>query len=82
MHRLSDACVVKLPTVWRSWMFEAAIELLWLALRSAPAKSVRAFDWSSVVNQFAILFGATARQSTLNISEGRIRRSFEAEMVL
>jgi transposase-like protein len=37
---------------------EAAIKLLWLALRNVLAKSVRAaFDWKSVMNQFAILFG-------------------------
>jgi putative transposase len=37
---------------------EAAIKLLWLALRNVLAKSVRAaFDWSSAMNQFAILFG-------------------------
>jgi putative transposase len=37
---------------------EAAIKLLWLALRNVLAKSVRAaFDWNSAMNQFAILFG-------------------------
>jgi transposase-like protein len=37
---------------------EAAIKLLWLALRNILAKSVRAaFDWKSAMNQFAILFG-------------------------
>jgi transposase-like protein len=37
---------------------EAAIKLLWLALRNVLAKSVRAaFDWKSAMNQFAILFG-------------------------
>jgi putative transposase len=37
---------------------EAAIKLLWLALRNVLARSVRAaFDWSSAMNQFAILFG-------------------------
>ncbi|TDY26116.1 transposase-like protein [Paraburkholderia sp. BL6665CI2N2] len=37
---------------------EAAIKLLWLALRNVLTKSVRAaFDWSSAMNQFAILFG-------------------------
>lgn len=37
---------------------EAAIKLMWLALRNVLAKSVRAtFDWKSAMNQFAILFG-------------------------
>lgn len=37
---------------------DAAIELLWLALRNILAKSVRAtFDWKTAMNQFAILFG-------------------------
>jgi putative transposase len=37
---------------------EAAIKLLWLALRNVLNKSVRsAFDWRSAMNQFAILFG-------------------------
>jgi putative transposase len=37
---------------------EAAIKLLWLALRNGLTKSVRAaFDWKSAMNQFAILFG-------------------------
>ncbi|GAB2873663.1 hypothetical protein GCM10027093_06570 [Paraburkholderia jirisanensis] len=37
---------------------EAAIKLLWLALRNVLAKNVRsAFDWRSAMNQFAILFG-------------------------
>jgi putative transposase len=37
---------------------EAAIKLLWLALRNVLNKSVRAaFDWKSAMNQFAILFG-------------------------
>jgi len=37
---------------------EAAIKLLWLALRNVLAKTVRsAFDWKSAMNQFAILFG-------------------------
>ena len=37
---------------------EAAIKLLWLALRNVLAKSVRsAFDWKRAMNQFAILFG-------------------------
>ena len=37
---------------------EAAIKLLWLALRNVLAKSVRAaYDWKSAMNQFAILFG-------------------------
>ncbi|HEX3382582.1 MAG TPA: IS256 family transposase, partial [Paraburkholderia sp.] len=37
---------------------EAAIKLLWLALRNVLAKSVRAaFDWKTAMNQFAILFG-------------------------
>ncbi|EBA50355.1 DNA-binding response regulator [Burkholderia pseudomallei 305] len=36
---------------------EAAIKLLWLALRNVLAKTVRAaFDWKSAMNQFAILF--------------------------
>jgi putative transposase len=35
---------------------EAAIKLLWLALRNVLAKSVRsAFDWKRAMNQFAIL---------------------------
>ncbi len=37
---------------------EAAIKLLWLALRNVLAKTVRAaFDWKSAMNQFAIMFG-------------------------
>ncbi len=37
---------------------EAAIKLLWLALRNVLAKSVRAtFDWKAAMNQFVILFG-------------------------
>jgi transposase-like protein len=37
---------------------EAAIKLLWLALRNVLNKSVRqAFDWKTAMNQFAILFG-------------------------
>lgn len=37
---------------------EAAIKLLWLALRNVLGKSVRsAFDWKRAMNQFAILFG-------------------------
>ena len=37
---------------------EAAIKLLWLALRNVLNKSVRAaFDWKSAMNQFAIMFG-------------------------
>ena len=37
---------------------EAAIKLLWLALRNVLSKSVRhAFDWRKAMNQFAILFG-------------------------
>lgn len=37
---------------------EAAIKLLWLALRNVLNKSVRAaFDWKAAMNQFAILFG-------------------------
>lgn len=37
---------------------EAAIKLLWLALRNVLAKSVRStFDWKRAMNQFAILFG-------------------------
>ncbi len=37
---------------------DAAIKLLWLALRNVLNKSVRqAFDWKSAMNQFAILFG-------------------------
>lgn len=37
---------------------EAAVKLLWLALRNVLAKSVRAtFDWKVAMNQFAILFG-------------------------
>jgi transposase-like protein len=37
---------------------EAAIKLLWLALRNVLAKSLRAaFDWKAAMNQFAILFG-------------------------
>lgn len=36
---------------------EAAIKLLWLALRNVLKKSVRAaFDWKSAMNQFAIMF--------------------------
>lgn len=37
---------------------EAAIKLLWLALRNVLAKSVRAaFYWNSAMNRFAILYG-------------------------
>lgn len=37
---------------------EAAIKLLWLALRNVLSKSVRrAFDWKTAMNQFAILYG-------------------------
>lgn len=37
---------------------EAAIKLLWLALRNVLNKTVRAtFDWKPAMNQFAILFG-------------------------
>ncbi|MGF6857035.1 transposase-like protein [Paraburkholderia sp. CI3] len=37
---------------------DAAIKLLWLALRNVLAKSVRAtFDWKTAMNEFAILFG-------------------------
>lgn len=37
---------------------EAAIKLLWLALRNVLAKTARsAFDWKPAMNQFAILFG-------------------------
>ncbi|WP_428840427.1 IS256 family transposase [Burkholderia vietnamiensis] len=43
---------------------EAAIKLLWLALRNALAKTVRAaFDWKSAMNQFAILFGERFTQA-------------------
>ncbi len=43
---------------------EAAIKLLWLALRNVLAKSVRAaFDWKSAMNQFAILFGERFTQA-------------------
>jgi transposase-like protein len=37
---------------------DAAIKLLWLALRNVLKKLVRsAFDWKSAMNQFAILYG-------------------------
>ena len=37
---------------------EAAIKLLWLALRNVLAKEIRAtYDWKSAMSQFAILFG-------------------------
>jgi putative transposase len=37
---------------------EAAVKLLWLALRNVLAKAVRStFDWKRAMNQFAILFG-------------------------
>lgn len=37
---------------------EAALKLLWLALRNVLNKSVRsAFDWKRAMNQFAILYG-------------------------
>ncbi|SOZ97450.1 hypothetical protein CBM2626_A10114 [Cupriavidus taiwanensis] len=37
---------------------EAAVKLLWLALRNLLAKSVRTtYDWKSAMNQFAILYG-------------------------
>jgi putative transposase len=37
---------------------EAAVKLLWLALRNVLNKSVRsAFDWKRAMNQFAILYG-------------------------
>jgi putative transposase len=36
---------------------EAAIKLLWLALRNVMVKTERrAFDWRSAMNEFAILF--------------------------
>ncbi len=43
---------------------EAAIKLLWLALRNVLNKSVRsAFDWKSAMNQFAIMFGVRFTQA-------------------
>ncbi|MBB3015836.1 hypothetical protein FHX62_004521 [Cupriavidus alkaliphilus] len=37
---------------------EAAVKLLWLALRKVLAKSVRTtYDWKSAMNQLAILYG-------------------------
>ena len=43
---------------------EAAVKLLWLALRNVLAKSVRStFDWKSAMNQFAILFGERFTQA-------------------
>ncbi len=43
---------------------EAAIKLLWLALRNVLAKTVRAaFDWKTAMNQFAILFGERFMQA-------------------
>ena len=37
---------------------EAAIKLMWLALRNVLAKTVRTtFDWKRAMNQFAIIFG-------------------------
>lgn len=37
---------------------EAAIKLLWLALRNVLGKSIRAtFEWRAAMNHFAILFG-------------------------
>jgi putative transposase len=43
---------------------EAAVKLLWLALRNVLKKTVRtAFDWSSAMNQFAILFGERFTQA-------------------
>ena len=37
---------------------EAAIKLLWLALRNVLAKSGRsAHDWKAAMNQFSIMFG-------------------------
>ncbi|VWC46593.1 transposase, mutator family [Burkholderia lata] len=43
---------------------EAAIRLLWLALRNVLAKTVRAaFDWKSAMNQFAILYGERFMQA-------------------
>ena len=43
---------------------EAAIKLLWLALRNVLAKTARAaFDWKSEMNQFAILFGERFMQA-------------------
>ncbi len=46
---------------------EAAIKLLWLALRNVLAKTVRsAFDWKSAMNQFAILFGERFTQAVDN----------------
>ncbi|WP_373559878.1 IS256-like element ISBcen18 family transposase [Burkholderia sp. AU16741] len=43
---------------------EAAIKLLWLAMRNVLAKTVRsAFDWKSAMNQFAILFGERFMQA-------------------
>lgn len=43
---------------------EAAIKLLWLALRNVLAKTVRTpFDWKSAMNQFSILFGERFMQA-------------------
>ncbi|WP_425129938.1 IS256 family transposase [Burkholderia pseudomultivorans] len=43
---------------------EAAVKLLWLALRNVLAETVRtAFDWKSAMNQFAILFGERFMQA-------------------
>jgi len=43
---------------------EAAIKLMWLALRNVLNKSVRAaFDWKSAMNQFAIMFGERFTQA-------------------
>lgn len=43
---------------------EAAVKLLWLALRNVLAKTVRsAFDWKSAMNQFPILFGERFMQA-------------------
>jgi len=38
---------------------EAAIKLLWLALRNVLA----VFDWKSAMNQFAVLFGERFTQA-------------------
>jgi transposase-like protein len=43
---------------------EAAIKLLWLALRKVLAKRVRpTYDWRPVMSQFAVLFGARFTRS-------------------
>lgn len=60
---------------------EAAIKLLWLALRNVLNKSVRAaFDWKSAMNQFAIMFGDRFTQARLMAANGFSSRQIAREV--